>query len=324
MNFKSPTMNASFGIDHPLIATTDIVQLRNRLIAMGFNMTAIGKHPWGTSTSLAMFNGCLLEIMGIYDDTLIDEVPAGEFRFGRHVHAHLMQREGIALTALHSTDSEADAHQAQKAGFPPAGHLEFGRDITLPDGRQDRTRTTLALLPDERWPRLSFFLCQQHRPELIYVPQWLAHPNSVHGICGITILAERDSQDALLEKFSALYGESKTISGGYLLETANGCLKLLSRQSIEADLGKLPEAVLADGQPSIVGMDLRYANAGALRQFLLSSGVAFDESDEVFTLRRPEDIGNTFLRFFKYPDSKDADEQTNSGSPDYLTPFTFR
>ena len=121
MTFKSPTMNASFGIDHPLIAVGDIAQLRNRLIAIGFNMTAIGKHPWGTSTSLAMFNGCLIEIMGIYDDTLIDEVPAGEFRFGRHVHEHLMRREGIALTALHSIDAEADALQAQKAGFSLAG-----------------------------------------------------------------------------------------------------------------------------------------------------------------------------------------------------------
>ena len=121
MTFKSPTMNASFGIDHPLIAVGDIAQLRNRLIAMGFNMTAIGKHPWGTNTSLAIFNGCLIEIMGIYADTLIDEAPAGEFRFGRHVHEHLMRREGIALTALHSIDAEADALQAQKAGFSLAG-----------------------------------------------------------------------------------------------------------------------------------------------------------------------------------------------------------
>ena len=67
-------MNASFGIDHPLLATHDISGLRDRLIALGFNMTAIGKHPWGTSTSLAMFNGCLLEIMGIYDEGLIQSI----------------------------------------------------------------------------------------------------------------------------------------------------------------------------------------------------------------------------------------------------------
>lgn len=291
-------MNASFGIDHPLIAVHDIAQLRERLVVMGFNMTAMGKHPWGTSNSLAMFDGCLIEIMGIYDDSLIDEVPAGDFRFGRHVHEHLMQREGVALTALHSIDSQADASRAQEAGFELAGHLEFGRDVILPDGRQDRTKTTLALLPDTRWPRLSFFLCQQHRPELIYVAQWLEHPNTVHGICGITILAEPDIQGALVEKFSALYGVAESIEGGCRLKTANGQIQLLSSHRIEAELGTLPAQVLADGQPGIVGMDLRYGDATSLKKCLQASGVGFDEREGVFSLQRAQDTGNTFLRFY--------------------------
>ncbi|NND89965.1 MAG: VOC family protein [Granulosicoccus sp.] len=291
-------MNASFGIDHPLIAVRDIVQLRERLKGMGFNMTAIGRHPWGTSTSLAIFDGCLLEIMGIYDESLIDEMPAGDFHFGRHVHAHLMEREGVALTALHSTDSQADAHRAQEAGFELAGQLEFGRDVTLPDGRRDRTKTTLALLPDSRWPRLSFFLCQQHRPELIYVPHWLEHPNSVQGICGITVLAELDVQRALLDKFSMLYGESVSINGGYQLETANGYIRLLTGRSIAAELGALPAEVLADDGPCVVGMDLRYADSASLARYLKSGGVPFDEYDGVFSLRHAQDTGNTFLRFF--------------------------
>ena len=299
-------MNSSFGIDHPLIAVQDINQLRARLIALGFNMTAVGKHPWGTSTSLAMFNGCLLEIMGIYDEALIDEVPAGDFRFGRHIHAHLLQREGIALTALHSTDCEADAQQAQKAGFSLAGHLEFGRDVTLPDGRQGRTRTSLALLPDSRWPRLSLFLCQQHRPDLIYVPQWLEHPNSVNGICGITVLAEQGSHDALKEKFCALYGHAKAISGGFQLETPNGSLRIVSRRFIENDLGKFPEAVVADNQPCIVGMDFSYSDTSAMSQFLYSSGMGFETHEDVFTLQKPELTGNTFIRFCHSPATLDS------------------
>ena len=290
-------MNASFGIDHPLIAVHDIQQLRDRLISMGFNMTAIGKHPWGTSTSLAMFEGCLLEIMGIYDDSLIDQVPAGDFRFGRHVHEYLQQREGVALTALHSTDSQADAQKAQEAGFQIAGHLEFGRDVALPDGRKDRTKTTLALMPDAFWPRLSFFLCQQHRPELIYVPEWLEHQNSVHGICGISILAEVDSQKALANKFAALYGKAKVIEGGYQLNTANGHIRLLTSQQIEAEMGTIPLAVRTDNQPCIIGIDLCFADATALRRHLLSSGLDFVENDSVFSLQNARDVGNTFLRF---------------------------
>jgi len=290
-------MNASFGIDHPLIAVHDIEQLRDRLISMGFNMTAIGKHPWGTSTSLAMFEGCLIEIMGIYDASLIDDVPAGDFRFGRHVHEHLQQREGVALTALHSTDSQADAQKAQQVGFQVAGHLEFGRDVTLPDGRKDRTKTTLALMPDVRWPRLSFFLCQQHRPELVYVPEWLEHRNSVHGICGISILAEMDSQQALVEKLEALYGKVRSIEGGYQLDTANGRIRLLTSQQIETEMGTIPLAVRTDNQPCIIGMDLCFEDATVLRGYLQSSGVDFTEEDGVITLQQAHEIGNTFLSF---------------------------
>jgi hypothetical protein len=267
------------------------------MITLGFNMTAFGQHPWGTSTSLAMFDGCLIEIMGMYDESLIDEMPAGNFRFGRHVYSHLMQREGIALTALHCTDWEADVHKAQAAGFKPTGHLEFGRDVTLPDGQQDRTKTTLVLMPDLQWPRLSFFLCQQHRPELIYVPQWLEHPNTVHGIKGITIVAEPLDQNKLLLKFNALYGNANSISGGYELETANGSLYLLSRQSAQKTFGRIPEDIPLGSKPCIIGVDLAYSNKATLHEWLVNSGLSFSEKEGVFTLRNADDIGNTFLRF---------------------------
>ena len=300
-------MNAPFGIDHPLVAVNDIEQLRERLIAIGFNMTSIGKHPWGTSTSLAMFEGSLIEIMGIYDESKIDELPTGNFHFGRHVYEHLMRREGVALTALHSTDSQRDALRAKDAGFTTAGHLEFGRDVTLPDGRQDRTKTTLALMPDTRWPRLSLFLCQQHRPELVYVHEWLEHPNSVHGIDGIIIWAELDDQRALVEKFSALYGTAIVIAGGYQLETANGYIRILTSQSIELDLGVLPDAVLADDQPCIVGIDLLYADSLLLMKHLQGSGIKFSEKDGVLSLLHAQDVGNIFLRFHERAHIKSAD-----------------
>lgn len=289
-------MNASFGLDHPLIAVRDIEELRNTLISIGFNMTAVGKHPWGTSTSLAMFDGCLLEIMGVFDESLLDEVPAGEFRFGRHVHRHLQQREGVALTALHSTDSVNDAAAAQLKGFDVSGHLEFGRDVVLPGGRSDRTKTTLALMPDAGYPRLSFFLCQQHRPELIYVPEWLQHRNTVCGIAGVTVLAGDADRAAVVRKLSKLYGEAEQVEGGYQLTTANGTVDVLAREAIEASFGPLPSAV-ADAEPAIVAMQLRYAEQAAFEACLVRSGFAFAEQQGVYTLSNPELTGGTFLRF---------------------------
>jgi hypothetical protein len=290
-------MTASFGIDHPLLATHDIEALRNRLISLGFNMTPIGKHPWGTSTSLAMFQGCLLEIMGIYDGGLIDQLPAGDFHFGRHIYEHLAQREGVALTALHSTDAQADADQAQAAGLTLAGHLEFGRDVTLPDGRHDRTKTTLALLPDPAFPRLSFFLCQQHRPELIYVPEWLEHPNTVSGICGVTILAESAQQAALLPRLTALYGSAAPIEGGYSVLTANGAISVQTRSAIEASFTALPTTITDETTPAIVAMDLTYSSDKAFTDCLNASRLPFIRQGAFTLLDHPEATANTLLRF---------------------------
>lgn len=290
-------MTASFGIDHPLIAVHDIDLLRERLVSLGFTMTPVGRHPWGTSTSLAMFEGCLLEIVGIYDDTLLDMLPAGDFRFGRHVHAHLMAREGIALTALHSTDSVRDADHAAACGFDVAGHLEFGRDVVLPDGRADRTKTTLALLPDDEWPRLSFFLCQQHRPELIYVPEWLDHPNTVHGIAGVTVLAEGAHQPALHERLRRLYGSPAMADGGFDVPTANGMIGVRTAAAIEAEYGPLPATVLQSTTPCIVGMDFLCRDFDKLERFVRQSGLDHDADDRGITLGEPSLTGNTIMRF---------------------------
>ncbi|GAA6182081.1 VOC family protein [Shimia sp. NS0008-38b] len=290
-------MNASFGIDHPLVATHDIEGLRNRLISLGFNMTAIGKHPWGTSTSLAMFEGCLLEIMGIYDDTLIDEVPAGDFRFGRHVFEHLQEREGVALSALHSTDSMADAATAQAAGFTVAGHLEFGRDVTLPDGRADRTKTTLALLPDPDFPRLSFFLCQQHKPELIYVPDWLAHPNSVMGIGGVTVLAQESVHSSLKTKLAGLYGAATPCDGGFQVATANGPMFVKTLEAIQAEFGELPQDISDNNEPSIVAIDLTYKSSADLEFWITKCGLNMRTTPSQHYTTAPKETANVILRF---------------------------
>ena len=288
-------MTGSFGIDHPLLATHDIAALRARLIALGFAMTAIGKHPWGTSTSLAMFDGCLLEIMGIYDPDLIDEIPAGDFRFGRHVFTHLQDREGIALTALHSIDAHADAARAAAAGRACAGHLEFGRDVTLPDGRAGRTKTSLALLPDPDFPRLSFFLCQQHRPELIYVPEWLNHPNSVHGICGVTIVADLEDHGAVAARLSGLYGPGHAGKDAMEWQTANGRMRLSDPAAFERHIGPLPAGM---DRPCIAAMDLVFADRAAFLGHLTASKTAYRDIGDGYVLTAPDAFANTYLRFF--------------------------
>ena len=299
-------MNASFGIDHPLIAVNHIEVVRERFEKMGFRMTAIGKHPWGTSTSLAMFEGSLIEIMGIYDDKLIDVNPAGDFRFGRHVHQHLIQREGVALSAFHSTNIQADIAHAKASGLSVSGTLEFGRDVTLPNGNHDRTKTTLALLPDTEYPRLSFFLCQQYRPELIYVPEWMNHPNTVYGYAGISIVAELPEHKNLHKKFRALYGVANDQVGGFSVETSNGIIRIQNKETIESEFGELSPAFNSENEVGIVAMDFYCQNIKVLEAFVLEIGMAYTKpkanpysKGNCLLLTDPTLTGNTFFRFIE-------------------------
>ncbi len=287
----------SFGIDHPLIAVHDINAIRARLQSLGFTMTPVGKHPWGTSTSLAMFKNCLLEIMGVYDDSLQDLKPAGEFRFGRHVIHHLQDREGVSLTALHSEDSLVDAQSAEDAGWNLSGHLEFGRDVTLPSGQQERTKTTLALLPDSKNPRLSFFLCQQHRRDLVEVADWMNHPNGAFGIEGISIKAPQDTHTELKVKFESIYGSYEAMTGGFSVDTANGYIRVLETDTLINNIGTLPECVIQDESPSIVAMEFKVKDLAVVREFVANAGMTSRQCEGQITLTEPSLLGNTVMQF---------------------------
>jgi len=238
--------------------------------------------------------------MGIYDPTLVDEVPAGDFKFGRHVYEHLQHREGVALTALHSTDSNADAEQAVGAGFELAGHLEFGRDVTLPDGSMDRTKTTLVILPDTAFPRLSFFLCQQHRPELIYVPEWLEHPNQVNGIGGVNIVASVQYQELLATRFEQLYSGCNPLEGGFECNTANGMLRVFTTSAFEEHIAPIPTPAQGETLPFIAGMDFVMADSDALLDWLNNSGTPYLTIPNGFVLTEPTLTANTVFRFINY------------------------
>lgn len=292
-------MNASFGIDHPLIAVNDIHTIRERFISMGFNMTPLGKHPWGTNNTLAMFDSCLIEFISVFDKTLLDEKPAGNFYFGRHVYEHLKAREGVALSALHSTQIESDSSHAQQSGLLASGSLEFGRDVVLPDGSTDRTKTSLALLPNANHPRLSLFLCQQHKPELIYVPEWLTHPNTAYGYNGITIRAESAQQSELQQPLIALYGKSEAIEQGFRVETANGTISVQSEDAINAEYLALPSVVSQDLSPAIVAMDIKCRDLETLERHIRASGLNYIVKDKSITLSDPETTGNTIFRFIE-------------------------
>lgn len=292
-------MAGFLGIDHPLILVRDIEAMRARFVALGFTMTPIGRHPWGTSTALAMFDGCLLELMSVYDESLIDLHPAGDFRFGRLVRDHLAEREGISMQALQSDDAEGDAAIVMARGIPCQGEIAFGRDVTLPDGRRDRTATTLKIFHDPQFPRLTNFICQQHRPDLIYVPRWMDHPNGVTGICQVTVLAPQALQPLVRKRYAGLYGADAitTIDGGFAVHTGNGHYVIGDRERVEQWYGPMPSSLAEAEPPFCLAIHLRAPDPERVLPFLAAAGAAQHVDDGRIILLPAEDYGNVFVVF---------------------------
>ncbi len=262
-------------------------------------MTPVTQHPWGTSTSVAVFEGCLLELMGVTDESLIDVKPAGAFRFGRTVRDHLAEREGISLTALHSEDAEGDAALVAARGIASQGRIEFGRDITLPDGSHDRTATTLRIIADPDLPRLSNFICQQHRPDLIYVPRWMDHPNTARGIGQVTILAEKDDHPRVRERLTRLYGRDAADEDpdGFSVRTGNGQFVVRDRTAAEVLYGALPSALANETQPCCISIHLRVGSLQSARRQIEAGGAAPRRETGTSIVMPPDLLGNAFLVF---------------------------
>lgn len=292
-------MTKFLGIDHPLILVRDLAAARQRYESIGFTMTPPGKHPWGTSTSVAIMDDCLVELMSIYDEGLLDEKPAGPFRFGRYIQAHLAEREGASLCALHSDDAVADAAQVAERGVVCQGTIDFGRDVVLPDGSKDRTATTLKVLQDDSLPRISNFICHQHRPDLIYIPKWRQHANGASGYTQVSILAAAADQPAVRRRLEGLYGPQAVsdIPGGFAARTGQGSFAIYDRAEFERRYAPLPAELAQAATPIYAALHIKVDNLSTVERILRAADVAFRREEHRILLTDATAFGNVFLNF---------------------------
>jgi len=299
-------MTNVLGIDHPLVCVRDLSTTREHYGQLGFRMKGIGKHPWGTSTCVIIFKNSLLELMGIYDTSLLDGYPTGNFRFGRFIHDAIEEREGVALTALYSDDAERDAAAVEARGGTCQGTIEFGRDVVLSDGTPDRTSTTLKILESEHFPRLSNFACQQHKRQLIEFPEWMDHPNSAYGFTSVSILAERPQQEGVLDWLSTIHGRDRISQTkfGFSVQTGNGEFLVMDRKGASERYGRLPEAIATPNKPYEFALDLKVRSMDALNASLATSPLGSRRVGERVVLSDTDRLGGVILSFVEIPEDE--------------------
>lgn len=292
-------MSGALGIDHALVCVKDIERVRRTYMDLGFLNRGLSRHPWGTSTTILIFEDQLFEIVGIGDPALLDGFETGGFRFGRHVEGHLAEREGVCLTALHSKDAAADAEALRARGVAVTGTVDFGRDVVRPDGTPDRTSTRLKILLNRRFPRLSLFACQQFRRDLIEYREWMDHPNGVSGIAGLTVIAGPAQFDEAVAWFGRVHGADAVAEGERLVRVASakGVWTLTDREGFARLYGCVPETFTEATLPGIAGIDLRTPIPESVAARAADAGLHADWVDGNLVLGEAAHLGGVCLRF---------------------------
>lgn len=283
-------------IDHPLVLVRDIEATAARYRALGFNTAPTGKHPWGTSTSLITFERSALELMSIYDDTLLDSHAVGTFQFGRHMAEALAEREGVSLVALYSEDAPADRARAEARGLAAQGRVDFRRRVKIPGADWDEAVVTLEILLDPALPRASNFLCQQHRPELIWVPEWLLHPNGALGFAGITYATSDPAP--LLARLRALFGDAsvRRTAIGHEAATGRGVITVVEPGVWAQEIGVDAEPAIG-AETACIGIDIRVSDLDAVSTILRDGSIDAVLHRRSIALPKFDDYGNVLLRF---------------------------
>jgi hypothetical protein len=89
-------------IDHLVICVHDLARAALGWRALGFALTPVGVHPFGTSNRLAMFANNFLELLAVTDVAAVPIAAPGRFSFAAHNQDFLAAAEGMSMLAWHS------------------------------------------------------------------------------------------------------------------------------------------------------------------------------------------------------------------------------
>tara|TARA_B100000686_G_C16480402_1_gene806745 strand:- start:100 stop:759 length:660 start_codon:yes stop_codon:yes gene_type:complete len=115
--------------------------------SLGFTLTPLARHPFGTSNRLVQFKTSFIELVAVSQAELINETTDVDFSFGAYNRDFLTKREGMSMVAMKSTDSKLDRYEFQSAGLELVAPFSFKRMAKQPNGVEVEVGFDLTYLP---------------------------------------------------------------------------------------------------------------------------------------------------------------------------------
>lgn len=260
-------------IDHLVIAVNDLEAARANWQALGFTVTPVAHHPFGTANAVIQMDGTFIELLGVADPTAVPEAEIAQFSFAAFNRDFLERREGISMLALASRDPTADRDDFEAAGLPVFAPFGFERMAKGPDGIDRKVGFSLTFTAERRLRQVGFFTCRHHYPENFWRAEFQHHQNDALRIASAVLVA-RDPAD-FHEFLSKLTGqhEMTSTSLGVTFNLGRGAIEVLSPTGYQAWFGEPCEP----DPRRLLACRIAVADVDGTREVLDHHGIAYSK-----------------------------------------------
>ncbi|WP_341898762.1 VOC family protein [Ferrovibrio terrae] len=274
------------GLDHTVLATTDLEAARETYRRLGFTITPRGRHiGWATGNYCIMFPRTYHELLGIAE-------PGG-YTAGLEDTLRI-KGEGVHKVVLGIDDAVTAVAELKASGLNPSAPQNLKRELELPEGTV-LPAFSLVHLPPEATPQLSMFLCQHLTPELLRRPEWLVHPNGAEQISSVIVVT--DNPVALELAYETLVGAGNTVRTDRMVAVRSGTETILfvtpdDLDTLFPDLAHPPRPT-----PYVAGLRFRVHNTDAAAAYFKAAGVDHARSLDGTVLVPASAAHGCFLEF---------------------------
>lgn len=285
--------NGINGIDHIVVAVSDLENARDTWTRLGFTCTPRGRHRnLATGNYCIMFPEDYVELIGIVDPSMPDRGLMSRMDGGG---------EGLDRVAFAAPEVDATVAALKHNGYGVRGPIDLHRPLELPEGEVEPRFRLVHFEDQASTPGLHGFICHHTTPEITRGdPAWLEHSNGVRSVASVTAIS--DDPAALADGWRKLLGDASAVEEAGRLTVFSGPhrLEFITRDVFD-DLYPDTSGDFDRAAPCIAAAAFHVADTDATAAWLDRQGITCHR-DRMGTVTVPADAANgAILSFIEEP-----------------------
>lgn len=254
------------GIDHAVVATSDLDAAARQYQAMGFSLMPRGVHTVGSVNHCIMFaRDDYFELFGVPKGA---NVAPAFLQFLQH-------GPGLVSAVLATDDALAAKEELMRAGMEPGEVRNFSRQVNLPEASGQARFRTLDMSAAYT-PGLHVFCCQHYTRELVWTPGSDKHPNGVQAIHSVLLCSPEPQHTA--QTYARLLDCDPVQEGDVYCLKMNGAMLCIADQAAFEATHPGITCDIAHPFPCAVGIRFQVESLDVVKELLTTNGVAYSAS----------------------------------------------